>query len=72
MRLGEIGDEFAMVPGHLVAEGDTVVAVGNCTWKQKSTGEPASVKMVHVWTMDRGKAVGFLQHIDTVRVRELM
>jgi hypothetical protein len=27
---------------------------------------------VHVWTLDGGKAVTFQQHIDTVRVRELM
>ena len=72
MRLGEIGDEFAVVPGQLLAEGDTVVALGTCTWKQRSSGAPASVKMVHVWTMDSGKAVAFQQHIDTVRVRELM
>ena len=71
MRLGEIGDEFAAVPEQIIAEGDTVVALGNYTWKHKSSGEPAVVKMVHVWTMDGGKAVAFQQHVDTLRVREL-
>ena len=71
MRLGEIGDEFAVVPDQFLADGDTVVALGNYTWKQKSSGEPASVKMVHVWTVDGGKAVAFQQHVDTLRVREL-
>ena len=71
MRLGEIGDEFAVIPDQYVADGDTVVALGNYTWKHKSSGEPASVKMVHVWTVDGGKAVAFQQHVDTVRVREL-
>jgi uncharacterized protein len=71
MRLGEIGDEFAVVPEQFVAEGDTVVALGNYTWKHRSSGEPALVKMVHVWTMDGGKAVAFQQHVDTLRVREL-
>lgn len=71
MRLGEIGDEFAVVPDQFVADGDTVVALGNYTWKQKSSGEPASVKMVHVWTVDGGKAVAFQQHVDTLRVSEL-
>ncbi len=71
MRLGEIGDDFAAVPEQLVADGDTVVALGNYTWKNKSTGAPAVVKMVHVWTLDGGKAVAFQQHVDTVRVREL-
>ena len=71
MRLGEIGDEFTVVPGQYVADGDTVVMLGNYTWKHKTSGEPASVKMVHVWTIRDGKAAAFQQHVDTVRVREL-
>jgi len=71
MRLGEIGDDFAVVPERFVADGDTVVALGNYTWKRKGSGDPAVVKMVHVWTIDGGKAVAFQQHVDTVRVREL-
>jgi len=71
MRLGEVGDEFAVIPDQFVADGDTVVALGHYTWKRKSSGEPASVKMAHVWTIDGGKAVAFQQHVDTVRVREL-
>ena len=47
------------------------MALGNYTWKHKSSGEPAEVKMVHVWTMDGGKAVAFQQHVDTLRVRDL-
>lgn len=71
MRLGEIGDDFAVVPEQFVADGDMVVALGNYTWKRKGSGEPAAVKMVHVWTIDGGKAVAFQQHVDTLRVREL-
>ena len=58
----------AVVPevGHPV--GDGIVGDG---WKHKGSGEPAVVKMVHVWTMRDGKAVAFQQHVDTVRVREL-
>jgi hypothetical protein len=29
------------------------------------------VKMAHVLTLNGGKVVGFQQHVDTVRVREL-
>jgi ketosteroid isomerase-like protein len=71
MRLGEIGDDFAVVPEQFLADGDTVVALGTYVWKQKSSEEPAVVKMAHVWTMDGGKAVTFQQHVDTLRVREL-
>jgi ketosteroid isomerase-like protein len=71
MRLAEIGDDYAVLPEQFVAEGDTVVVLGNYEWKHKSSGAPAVVKMVHVWTMDDGKAVAFQQHVDTVRVRDL-
>ncbi|MEO6156643.1 MAG: nuclear transport factor 2 family protein, partial [Ilumatobacteraceae bacterium] len=71
MRLGEVGDEFAAVPEQLIAEGDTVVALGNYSWKHKTSGAPAKVKMVHVWTVADGKLATFQQHVDTVRVREL-
>ena len=71
MRLGEVGDEFAAVPEQLIAEGDTVVALGNYSWKHKSSGAPAKVKMVHVWTVAHGKLATFQQHVDTVKVREL-
>lgn len=71
MRLGEIGDDFAVLPERFVADGDTVVALGTYRWKHKSSGEPAVVKMAHVWTMNGGKAVAFQQHVDTLRVREL-
>ena len=70
-RIEEIGDDFAVMPEQFVADGDTVVALGSYGWKHKSSGEPAAVKMVHVWTMDGGKAVAFQQHVDTIRVREL-
>lgn len=71
MRLEEIGDHFAVVPERFVADGDTVVALGDITWRHKGTGAPASVKMAHVWTLRDGKATTFQQHTDTARVREL-
>jgi uncharacterized protein len=71
MRLGEIGDDFAALPERFLADGDTVVLLGSYGWKHKSSGEPAEVKMVHVWTLQGGKAVAFQQHVDTIKVREL-
>jgi ketosteroid isomerase-like protein len=69
--LGEIGDDFAVMPEQFVADRDTVVALRSYGWKHKSSGEPAVVKMVHVWTMEGGNAIAFQQHVDTIRVREL-
>jgi uncharacterized protein len=71
MRLGEIGDDYAVLPELFVADGDTVVVLGSYSWKHKSSGKPAAVKMVHVWTVNGGKAVAFQQHVDTIRVSEL-
>ncbi len=71
MRLSEIGAEFAVAPEQFIADRDTVVALGHLSWKHNRTGEPASVKMAHVWTFERGKAITFEQYIDTVKVRDL-
>lgn len=71
MRLGEIGDEFAVVPDQFIAEGETVIALGTYNWKHKTSGAPATVKMVHVWTLADGKLATFQQHVDTAKVREL-
>lgn len=71
MRLGEIGDHYSVIVEQILADGDTVVALGNYTWKHKKTGQPASVKMAHVWTIRDFKAVAFQQHVDTAKVREL-
>jgi uncharacterized protein len=72
MRLGEIGDEFTVTPDQFVAEEDTVVALGRYQWKRHTSGEPAEVKMAHVWTLANGKVTHFQQHVDTARVHELL
>jgi ketosteroid isomerase-like protein len=72
LRVGEIGDNFSVSPSQLVADGDTVVALGTYTWNTKGSGAPAEVKIAHVWTLDDGKIVRFQQHVDTARGRELI
>ena len=72
MRLGEIGDNFSLNITQLVADGDTVVALGTYSWNRKGFGEPAEVKMAHVWTLDSGKVTRFQQHVDTAKARSLI
>jgi len=72
LRLGEIGDNFSVNLDQLVADGDTVVALGTYTWNRKDSGEPAEVKMAHVWTLDGGKLLRFQQHVDTAKERYLL
>lgn len=72
MRLGEIGENFSVHADQLVAEGDTVVALGTYSWNRTGSGEPAEVKMAHVWTLANGKITRFQQHVDTAKERYLV
>ena len=62
----------AVVVDRLVADGDTVIADGKYTWNHKESGEPCEARMAHVWTLSEGKAIAFLQLVDTAMVRELI
>ena len=72
MRLGEIGENFSVHVTELVADGDTVVGLGTYTWNRTGSGEPAEVKIAHVWTLDGGKVTRFQQHVDTAKERYLI
>lgn len=72
MRLGEFSDNWGVSVDRYIADGDTVVADGRYTWNHKETGEPCAVRMAHIWKLNDGKAVSFLQHVDTAQVRELI
>jgi uncharacterized protein len=72
MRLGEIGENFALHIDQLVAEDETVVALGRYTWNRNDSGEPAEVKMAHVWTLAAGKVTAYHQHVDTAKERYLL
>jgi hypothetical protein len=56
----------------LVAEGDTVVGLGTSSWNRNGSGEPAEVKIAHVWTLANGKVTRFQQHVDTAKERYLV
>lgn len=71
MRIGELGDNWAVVVDRIIAEGDTVVADGRYTWNHKDSGAPCAVRMAHVWTLAGSKVTSFLQHIDSAMFREL-
>jgi ketosteroid isomerase-like protein len=72
MRLSEFSENWGVAIDRYIADGDTVVADGKYTWNHKETGEPCEVRMAHVWTLADGKAISFLQHVDTTKVRELI
>ena len=65
MKLGGEWDGFSAVPGEFVADGDTVVALGEYSGTYKATGKSFRAPFAHVWKFADGKAVSFHQHTDT-------
>ena len=63
--------ELSVNVTQLVAEDDTVVGLGTASWNRNGSGEPAEVKIAHVWTLADGKITRFQQHIDTAKARDL-
>lgn len=72
MRLGTEWDGFAAVPHEIVAEGETVVALGEYGGTYKATGKRFSAPFAHVWKLRGGKAVSFQQYTDTAVVQRAL
>jgi len=69
---GRFGENFSVNVTQLVAEGDTVVGLGTYSWNRTGSGEPAEVKIAHVWSLANGKVTRFQQHVDTAKERYLI
>jgi ketosteroid isomerase-like protein len=61
---------FALVPTEFMADGDTVVSLGDFTGVHGTTGKKAEARYAHVWTIKDGKIARFRQYIDTQAVAE--
>lgn len=51
-----------------VAQGDTVVARGECAWTNKKTNKVAKTPKIDYWRFKDGKAVEFHEYFDTAKV----
>ena len=71
-RLGAEWSSFTAVPAQLVAEGETVVALGTYSGTYTATGKKMTVPFAHVWKLQRGKVVTFQQHTDTAVVQRAL
>lgn len=71
-RLGAEWSSFTAVPAQLVAEGETVVALGTYSGTYKATGKKITVPFAHVWKVQRGQVVAFHQHTDTAVVQRAL
>lgn len=61
---------FALVPTEFIADGDTVVSLGEFTGVNRATGKKADARYAHVWTIKDGKITRFRQYIDTLAIAE--
>lgn len=72
MRLGTEWEGFAAVPNEFIDGGDSVVALGKYSGTYKSTGKSFQADFAHVWKMADGKAVKFVQYVDTALVQRAL
>ena len=70
MRLGSEWEGFAGVPAEFIAQGDTVVVLGQYSGTYKATGRKFTAPFAHVWTAKNGKLVKFRQFTDTALARD--
>ena len=50
----------------IVADRDTIVWVGRCSWRNRQTGQEIDTPKVDIWTFRDGKAVDFFELYDTL------
>lgn len=68
MRLGGEWNGFAAVPDEFIDAGDTIVVLGKYSGTYKKTGKSFQANFAHVWKIENGKAVRFIQYVDTLLV----
>ncbi len=72
MRLGTEWEGFAAVPDEFIDGGDRVVALGRYSGTYKATGKSFRANFAHVWKVREGKAVRFVQYVDTLLVQRAL
>lgn len=72
MRLGSEWNGFAAVPDEFIDGGDTIVALGKYSGTYKRTNKSFRAEFAHVWKLREGKAVRFVQYVDTLLVQRAL
>ena len=72
MRLGSEWNGFAAVADEFIDGGDTIVALGKYSGTYKKTGKSFEANFAHVWKVKDGKAVRFIQYVDTLLVHRAL
>jgi len=72
-KLGTEYEDFRIDVHRLLADGDTVVALGRYhATSHRATGKPLDAQFVHVWDVRDGKLVRFQQYTDTRQWADVM
>ena len=50
----------------MVGDGDTVVWIGRCSWRNRHDGKTVDSPKVDIWTFRNGKAVRFFEMFDSL------
>jgi len=64
----ELMNDWTMEFYHIneyIAQGDRVVALGECSWTNKRTGKNATLPKVDIFRFEGGKVTEFMEHFDT-------
>lgn len=72
VKLGSEWDGYAAVPHELIANADTVVALGEYSGTYKATGKGFKAPFAHVWKFGEGRVISFRQHTDTAVVQRAL
>ncbi len=65
-RIGDEFQGFRLEVDRLLADGDTVVALGRYhATSHRATGRPLEAQFAHVWDVRNGELVRFQQYTDT-------
>ena len=72
MRLGTEWDGFAAIPDEYIDAGETVVALGKYSGTYIVTGKSFHANFAHVWKIKNGKAIRFVQYVDTLLVHRAL
>ncbi len=51
-----------------IADGDRVVAIGHMRWKNRESGALFDTPKADIWTFRDGKAVAFMEFMDTAQI----
>lgn len=72
VKLATEWEGYQAIPDQLIAEGDTVVALGHYSGRYNATGKSFRAPFVHVWTIRDDKLAKFVQHTHTVVVQRAL